>query len=92
MIGGVAWAQHRGGIDKVEVRIDGGGWQQARLGPSRRPATTGASGTSPGTPSPGQHSLAVRATTGDGEVQTAARATPFPDGSSGIQEIVVSVT
>ena len=32
-IGGVAWAQHRG-IDKVEVQVDGGAWQQAELGPS----------------------------------------------------------
>ena len=37
VIGGVAWAQHQGGIEKVEVRIDGGGWQEARLGPVGRP-------------------------------------------------------
>ena len=29
-VAGVAWAQHRG-IAKVEVRVDGGGWAQARL-------------------------------------------------------------
>ena len=27
---GVAWAQHKG-IEAVEVRVDGGSWQQARL-------------------------------------------------------------
>lgn len=91
VIGGVAWAQHQGGIAKVEVRIDGGGWQEARLGPT--------AGNDywrqwylPWTATPGQHSLAVRAVDGQGETQTAARATPFPNGSSGIQEIVVTVT
>lgn len=30
MVAGVAWAQHRG-IDRVEVRVDDGPWQEARL-------------------------------------------------------------
>lgn len=88
-IGGVAWAQQRG-IERVEVRIDGGAWQEAKLGPDAGvdywrqwyfiwDATRG------------QHMLAVRATSDDGEVQTAVRATPFPEGSSGIQEIAVTV-
>ena len=89
VIGGVAWAQHQGGIEKVEVRIDGGGWQEARLGP------TGGQDYwrqwyLPWTAEPGQHSLAVRAVSHQGQ-QTAARATPFPDGASGIQEVVVTV-
>ncbi|HEU5037585.1 MAG TPA: molybdopterin-dependent oxidoreductase [Nocardioides sp.] len=90
VIGGIAWAQHSGGVQKVEVRVDGGPWQEARLGPS--------AGNDywrqwylPWTAEPGQHALAVRATDGAGEVQTAVRATPFPNGSSGVQEIVVTV-
>lgn len=90
-IGGVAWAQHQGGIAKVEVRVDGGAWQQATLGPD--------GGNDywrqwflPWTAEPGQHSLAVRAMNGDGETQTAVRATPFPEGSSGVQEILVTVS
>ncbi|MBI2242987.1 MAG: molybdopterin-dependent oxidoreductase, partial [Nocardioides sp.] len=90
VIGGVAWAQHQGGIERVEVRVDGGPWQQARLGPS--------AGDDywrqwylPWTAEPGRHSLAVRAVDGDGEVQTGARATPFPQGATGIQQIVVTV-
>ena len=90
VLGGVAWAQQRG-VAKVEVRIDGGRWQAAELGPEanvdywrqwffRWDAE------------PGQHMVAVRATTKEGEVQTAARARPFPNGSSGIQEIVVNVS
>ena len=59
---------------------------------ARTPATTtGVSGTSTGTPRPGQHTLAVRALDENGEPQSAARATPFPDGASGVQSIVVNV-
>ena len=77
-IGGVAWAQHQGGIAKVQVRVDGGAWQDARLGP-----TAGEDYWRqwylPWTAEPGQHMLAVRAFNGEGEEQTAARATPFPE-------------
>jgi DMSO/TMAO reductase YedYZ molybdopterin-dependent catalytic subunit len=90
VIGGVAWAQHQGELEKVEVRIDGGGWQEARLGPSGG-QDYWRQWYLPWTAEPGQHSLAVRAVTGDDETQTAARATPFPSGSSGIQEVVVTV-
>ena len=91
VIGGVAWAQHQGGLEKVEVRIDGGGWQAARLGPSGG-QDYWRQWYLPWTAEPGQHSLAVRAVTGEDETQTAARATPFPNGSSGIQEVVVTVS
>ncbi len=91
VIGGVAWAQHQGGIARVEVRIDGGGWQEARLGPSAG-QDYWRQWYLPWTAEPGQHSLAVRAVTGDDDQQTAARMTPFPEGSSGIQEIVVTVS
>jgi DMSO/TMAO reductase YedYZ molybdopterin-dependent catalytic subunit len=90
VIGGIAWAQHQGGVEKVEVRVDGGPWQEARLGPS--------AGNDywrqwylPWTAETGQHMLSVRAVDGEGDVQTAVRATPFPEGSSGIQQIVVNV-
>ncbi|WP_183101017.1 molybdopterin-dependent oxidoreductase [Nocardioides pelophilus] len=90
VIGGVAWAQERGGIAKVQVQIDGGGWKDANLGPSggddywrqwfyRWPATSGS------------HRIAARAVSGDGEPQTAARAEPFPDGASGLHEVIVDV-
>jgi DMSO/TMAO reductase YedYZ molybdopterin-dependent catalytic subunit len=88
-IGGVAWAQHHG-IAKVEVQIDGAAWQEAKLGPS--------AGNDywrqwylPWNAESGEHNLAVRATTKDGEVQTTARAMPFPDGASGLQKIIVRV-
>lgn len=89
VIGGVAWAQHRG-IDRVEVRIDGEAWQEATMGPDVG-LDYWRQWYLPWDAAPGRRMLAVRATTKDGDVQTAVRATPFPAGSSGIQEIVVIV-
>ena len=89
-LGGVAWAQPVG-VKQVEVSIDGGPWKPANLGPS--------GGNSywrqwylPWDATSGQHTLSSRVTNKDGEVQTAARAAPFPGGSSGILKIVVSVS
>ncbi len=39
----------------------------------------------------GSHTLQVRATDREGELQTEDRAEPFPNGSSGWQSIVVTV-
>ncbi len=89
-IGGVAWAQQNG-VAQVEVRIDGGPWQQATLGPDagvdywRQWYLSWDA-------EPGSHMIAVRATGKDGTVQTSVRANSFPDGSSGIQEIVVTAS
>ena len=63
VIGGVAWAQHQGGVAKVEVRIDGGGWQEARLGPSAG-QDYWRQWYLPWTAEKGQHTLAVRAVDG----------------------------
>ena len=88
-IGGVAWAQHRG-VGTVEVRVDDGPWQETTLGPDvgidywRQWYLAWDA-------KPGLHRLAVRATDLQGRPQIAERATPFPDGSSGIQEVVVTV-
>lgn len=90
VIGGVAWAQERDGIDRVQVRIDGGPWVDAQLGPDggenywrqwfyRWPADSGS------------HRIAARAVAGSGEAQTAVRAEPFPDGASGLHELLVTV-
>ena len=89
VIGGVAWAQGRG-IERVEVAVDGGAWQEATLGPDG------------GTDywrqwylvwdaTPGRHELAARATDGTGEVQTQEDAEPFPSGASGYHSIVVQI-
>ncbi len=88
-IGGVAWAQDRG-VGKVEVQIDGGAWQTAELGPSAG-VDYWRQWYLPWEPKAGEYSLTVRAETEDGEPQTPAKATPFPDGASGYQRIVVRV-
>ena len=89
-IGGVAWAQHRG-VGKVEVRIDGGAWQPAMLGPDAG-VDYWRQWYLPWDATSGQHMVAVRAVDLTGAVQIAERATPFPGGSSGIQEIVILVS
>jgi hypothetical protein len=88
-IGGVAWAQTRG-IGKVEVKVDDGAWQEAKLGPEVD-VDYWRQWYLPWTAEPGDHDLSVRATDLDGEVQTDAKAAPFPAGSSGRQRIIVTV-
>ena len=90
VVGGVAWAQERDGIDKVQVRIDGGPWQDARLGPDGGENYWRQWYFSWKAES-GSHRLAVRAVAGSGEAQTAVRAEPFPNGASGLHELIVNV-
>ena len=80
--GGTAWAQQRG-IATVEVRIDDGDWREAELGAEVTPDTWVQWSLRWEEASPGDHSIMVRATDGEGEVQTEERANPAPDGSSG---------
>ncbi len=90
VIGGIAWAQQQG-IGKVEVRIDDGDWQQAELGPEVT-VDYWRQWYLPWDATSGRHDIAVRATTQDGALQSDDRATPFPDGSSGIQQVAVLVS
>jgi DMSO/TMAO reductase YedYZ molybdopterin-dependent catalytic subunit len=87
-VAGVAWAPHRG-IDSVNV--DGGSWQHARL--------TAADGIDTWRQwvwewdaSPGLHTLQVRATDSTGATQPSTRAQVFPNGASGWDSTVVTVT
>jgi len=89
-VAGVAWAQRRG-VAAVEVRVDGGPWHEARLA------------TVPGidtwrqwvwewAAAAGNHLLQVRATDETGYTQTAAAASPFPNGATGWHTVQVSVS
>ncbi|SHN84757.1 DMSO/TMAO reductase YedYZ, molybdopterin-dependent catalytic subunit [Geodermatophilus obscurus] len=89
-IAGVAWAQTRG-IGAVEVRVDDGPWLPARLSP-QVDADLWRQWVLPHDFAPGSYQLTVRATSAEGEVQTAERAEPFPDGSSGLHSIRVNAT
>jgi DMSO/TMAO reductase YedYZ molybdopterin-dependent catalytic subunit len=86
-IAGVAWAQTRG-IARVEVRIDEEDWAQAELSPEVD-ADLWRQWVLPYDFRPGRHSITVRATSADGEVQTEGRAAPFPAGSSGWHSVQV---
>src|SRR6476620_4478819 len=90
VVAGVAWAQHRG-ISKVQIQIDEGPWAPATLGAQDTvdtwrqwryewPAVAGA------------HTITVRATDGDGSVQTEVQAQPFPSGATGLHQIPVTVS
>src|SRR6056297_2903578 len=90
VVGGVAWAVHRG-VSKVEVRIDGGQWRDAELG---------------GAPSddtwvqwqyrldaaPGEHAVEVRAFDGDGVPQPEGPRPVAPNGAEGYHRIRVRLT
>ncbi|WP_413810812.1 molybdopterin-dependent oxidoreductase [Streptomyces sp. OE57] len=90
MVAGVAWAQHRG-VSAVEVRVDDGPWQQARLAavPS---VDTWRQWSWPWEATPGKHRLQVRATDKTGQVQTGRVHKPLPDGATGWHTITVTVT
>ena len=89
-IGGVAWAQTRG-ISNVEVKIDDAEWMAAELGEALNDDTwrQWAYRWTPG--ATGRSSISVRATDGDGMIQTDERSEPLPDGASGHHQIVVFV-
>ncbi len=89
-IAGVAWAQTRG-IESVEVRVDEGEWLPAELAPEVD-ADLWRQWVLPYDFAPGSYQLTVRATSADGEVQTADRAAPFPSGSTGLHSIRVIAT
>ncbi|MET9883398.1 molybdopterin-dependent oxidoreductase [Streptomyces sp. NPDC006430] len=88
-VAGVAWAQHRG-VSRVEVRIDGGPWQEARLGDADG-NDTWRQWVWPWQATPGRHVLEVRATDGTGAVQTGVRRGTVPDGATGWHSVAVRV-
>ena len=88
-VAGVAWAQHRG-IELVEVRVDEGPWVSARLG-AEDGVDTWRQWVYRWHAVPGTHTIAVRATDGDGITQTPDRAEPFPDGATGHHTIAIEV-
>jgi DMSO/TMAO reductase YedYZ molybdopterin-dependent catalytic subunit len=89
-IAGVAWAQTVG-IDRVEVSIDDGDWQTATLSTAVG-VDTWVQWFVDWDATPGTHYVTVRAVNAAGEVQTQDRAPIAPDGSSGWQRTLVTVT
>jgi DMSO/TMAO reductase YedYZ molybdopterin-dependent catalytic subunit len=88
-VAGIAWAQHVG-IDRVEVRVDGGAWRPARLA-AEASTDTWRQWVLEWDAAPGRHTLQVRATDRRGVPQTDQEAPPAPDGATGwhTREVVV---
>ncbi|MER7053616.1 sulfite oxidase [Streptomyces sp. NPDC000351] len=89
MVAGVAWAQHRG-IDRVEVRVDDGPWQDATLA-AEDSRDTWRQWSYAWQATKGGHTLTVRAADRTGETQTEKRTRTVPDGASGWHSVVVTV-
>jgi len=95
VIGGVAWAQGTG-VASVDVRLDDGAWQPARLGgdggtDSWRQWSLPLAALTGGSPAGGEHRLTVRMTGRDGRPQSTDLAPPAPNGSSGLHTITFRV-
>ena len=89
-IGGVAWAPHRG-IDRVEVSTDDGEtWTDAQLA-AQLALDTWRQYVYDWEAQPGEHTIKVRATDGDGETQTESEAAPHPTGATGYHTIKATV-
>jgi DMSO/TMAO reductase YedYZ molybdopterin-dependent catalytic subunit len=89
-VAGVAWAPYRG-ISKVEVRLgEGTDWVQARLSEPLSDNCWRQWVVDWDAPA-GTHRLQVRATDGEGEVQTDQVQRPAPDGATGWHTVQVSV-
>lgn len=90
-IAGVAFSGNKG-ISEVDISMDSGAsWQRATL---KRPYSdlTWVLWELPWTPTPGNHTIIVRAIDLDGNVQDPNPAPPLPNGSSGYHTISVSVS
>jgi DMSO/TMAO reductase YedYZ molybdopterin-dependent catalytic subunit len=87
VVAGVAWAQHRG-IDRVELRVGDGAWRAADLATEDTIDTWRQWRVSVPL-GPGDHTITVRATDGEGDVQPVERVEPFPDGATGHHSIVI---
>jgi DMSO/TMAO reductase YedYZ molybdopterin-dependent catalytic subunit len=88
-VAGVAWAPDRG-IDRVEVQVDDGDWQEAEISTPISDATW-VQWVLRWEATSGGHRIRVRATDGTGELQTAETSRPDPDGARGHHTISVQV-
>nr|WP_026425826.1 molybdopterin-dependent oxidoreductase [Actinokineospora inagensis] len=89
-VAGIAWAQTVG-VAKVEVRVDGGDWQEADLATEVNDQTWRLWRTA-FTLGPGDHRAEVRATDRTGVAQTETRVPPIPDGATGWHSVLFSVS
>jgi DMSO/TMAO reductase YedYZ molybdopterin-dependent catalytic subunit len=88
-VAGVAWDQHVG-VSRVEVRVDGGPWQQATLATDAS-IDTWRQWHWTWDATRGNHVLQVRAFDAKGTPQVEASAPPAPNGATGLHTIAVNV-
>ncbi|MEP7089795.1 MAG: molybdopterin-dependent oxidoreductase [Nocardioidaceae bacterium] len=87
-VAGVAWSQDRG-IKAVEVRVDGGPWQEAELADQDN-IDTWRQWVWRWSPRSGNHTLEVRSTDDSGYTQTDRRVPIAPNGSTGWHSVNVT--
>jgi len=90
-IGGIAWAGDRG-ISKVEVQVDGGDWAEAILRTPPLGPLTWVQWRYDWPPVSGRHIIRVRATDGAGTLQISTVADTFPNGATGYDSRVVTIS
>jgi DMSO/TMAO reductase YedYZ molybdopterin-dependent catalytic subunit len=88
-VAGIAWSQLTG-ISRVEVRMDGGPWKEARLADEVNPRTWRMWRVEFEL-AHGSHTVQTRATDLKGDTQTEMRADPIPDGASGWPATIFTV-
>lgn len=89
-VAGVAWAPHTG-VAKVEVQVDGGEWNEARL-PELVSTDTWRQWVYEWEATAGNHEITVRATDQAGYTQTSDEAAPAPDGATGWHRRIIAVS
>lgn len=88
-VAGMAWAPISG-VGAVEVQVDDGPWQRARLS-AHRNGSLWRQFALDATAGPGVHVLRVRATDRRGTVQESLTRGTFPDGATGLHQVTVRV-
>lgn len=90
-VAGVAWAQHRG-IKGVEVRVDQGAWQPARLAVEPSIDTWVQWAFDWEATGSGLHTIWARATDNTGATQTDQQQDVVPDGATGYPSLTVRIS
>jgi hypothetical protein len=90
-VGGIAWAGDRG-IQQVEIQVDDGAWQTGQLRVPPLSTLTWVQWRYDWPASAGEHTLRVRATDGDGNLQIGERTGVRPDGATGYHTITQTVS
>jgi DMSO/TMAO reductase YedYZ molybdopterin-dependent catalytic subunit len=85
VVAGIAWAQSRG-IEKVEVQVDNGPWQEAQLSTEVSKNTWRMWRTTFTLPA-GSHLVQARATDDTGQTQTSDQQDEIPDGATGYPSV-----